>query len=744
MGVSYVFPTEERKARLTSWYAMNVPDILISEALLEGASDLLKDTYTSRDSSCLPTLEEISHIMQLFGYTPFSPNRQMILLNHAETCKLTSWRYPTPSILRVRDVVERPPVVSFMHQAITPSSPLWSFRQFDQVELGVEGSVVLAILETDEAGNLRLRDGASSMLVQCYGVVQSLPRLIFIKKYSVVVEKFRMLPGSTEHPTVHKIYMQFSLSDARMVSLTKSKSQFVMAAPPRLLLVKGPVITRMKISQERKAYVHAIVEGTSWRTTEDWASGETGIVKSPQQTFIEVAGDALQMLPLLGPNTFFLLPEGQGDAQPRETKDVHRTIATKEMIQSVTLVVKANTDSRPSREGHGIVSLSQQDMHWLQSFMEESPFEGVSRLLTSQRSDTADRLVSIEGILESREFKDNERPSIDENVATMAFDKYSIGLGKPIRIMVWRVRDLRNRDVVDVYMDCRTSTYPLGFLPGRHIRLRRLILHTSMRGNLCLRSTSETVATTIPEDVILGPPTDEQLPVRYYKLVELITSSLSGYIPPIVDVKCTITFIQEIKVWLSCGQCRATCLDGHCPNNCPSMHEALQASGRCYVEDGTTEARAYFDDPDSIGGVLQLAEEHLARLVRQYGELSFTQDPPWFTPYSSVGDGVQASPSDYQMPPPQEATPPEESEFERLCTRPELLRTVVMRCKRIVRHPDENDATDIPEGFVRRTFKTGEGETIPTLVHQTIILKAVDLCELDVRSEMVRLLASLE
>ncbi|KNC98949.1 uncharacterized protein SPPG_05909 [Spizellomyces punctatus DAOM BR117] len=758
----FVCPIKQRTDILEKLRGFNVPDMLLFKKLQKhlrsltfaGAIDSLEgivgDLQWSR--------AQVINLLMQFGYTPFEPSLQNILLNHGDNCRLANWRYPIPDVVSIAHLREAPEVVEFVAKTSYQRTMGWGYRRFDQVELKMERSWLIGWLVGDDTGNLQLRDRSGKILVVVDSGnriidVDDLGQLWAIKNFHLVVETF----GPS---TPVKVYLNICLSTAHCIGQPSSHgatSPRETFAPTDMLFVwhHSPLPTA-HISTDGGVVPTVVIQGASFQVAMDR-------LKCCRTTYVEFSNCGSVITKALSPDQVYLIRDAENVDQDQENvgatfnTPLYLRFAKGTRLKKAVVGNATTCHADTASDGvHPSFSLPDSDIEQLNRARYSETYRSVGALVSrhldmhGDPDDLCDYLVCMEGIIQLKELREAAPDEvINLRLALELFEKHTIGTARHDRILFLRVQDPETFDTIDVYLDLRRHTFPLGLLPGSFVRFRKLAIRLSNNGSIYGQSIAETSISISNQSKVAHALPESSHPKVLFKLAAFWggVTAHRAY----MHVKCTITCILEVSLWYACLLCRSKIVSQSCPNECAQMHHSLHGKARIFVEDGTSEALLLVDDVDTVLALLQAKSGklrgQLETVIRRTGEETFVANPPWLAeagaeePNHVMKDrtnGIQShqgslGPSDDSV----------DDLFRSCCKRPELLRAVILRCKRVSKRGGATKSFNEQNDLRRRTFKSSDGVHLPTVAQARLIIQATDLEEVDAKAEAARLLALL-
>ncbi|TPX68853.1 hypothetical protein SpCBS45565_g02867 [Spizellomyces sp. 'palustris'] len=760
----FVCPIKQRTDILEKLRGVNVPDMLLAAKLqkhlrsLTFAGDV--DNLEGIVGDVQWSTAQVINLMKQFGYTPFQPSLQNILLNHGDNCRLANWRYPIPDVVSIAHLREAPDVVEFVAKTSYHRTMGWGYRRFDQVDLEMEHSWLIGWLVGDDTGNLQLRDRSGEMLVVVDSVnspidVDDLGQLWAIKSFHLVAETF----GPS---TPVKVYVNICLSTAHCIGRPSSHGATspgeISTSTDILFVWHHSPLTTAHITTDGGVFPTVVIQGASFQLAMDR-------LKRCRTTYVEISNCESVITKALSPNQIYLIRHAEKVDQDQENVGVSLTTPLYLRFTKRTRVKKAVVGNaatclaETAEDGvHPSFSFPDSDVERLNRARYSETYRSVGALVSrhldmhGDPGGLCDYLVSMEGIIQLKELREADPDEvINLRLALELFEKHTIGTARHDRILFLRVQDPETFDTIDVYLDLRRQAYPLGLLPGSFVRFRKLAIRLSNNGSMYGQSIAETSISISMQSKIARVLPESSHPKVLFKL-----SAFWGEVTAhraYMHVKCTITCILEVSLWYACLLCRSKIVSQSCPNECAQMHHSLHGKARTFVEDGTSEALLLVDDVDTVLALLQAKSGklrgQLETVIRRTGEETFVANPPWLAEASGEEPNhpqiMKGRPNGFQshqrsMGPSDDAV---DDLFRSCCKRPELLRAVILRCKRVSKREGTTKAFHEQNDLRRRTFKTNEGVHLPTVAQARVVIQASDLEEVDAKAEAARLLALL-
>ncbi|KAJ3017565.1 CST complex subunit ctc1 [Thoreauomyces humboldtii] len=782
-GPCFICRNDDRSRVIQLLSAVNIPDLLVVNKLGAYVQELENSaTRGSRVESLLTQrwpLHRVLKLLSSFGYVPIPHNNSPMFIRHELTCITATWRYPIPIVVCVADIQARICKLQDAAPAVVNAQSAWSHTVITSKDLDLSDSVLIGWLTTDSS-EITFHDSSGSLRCSC-DLDLELPasdfmgRLVLIKSVDILCESITVqdsLPGSVALSTVA---LRWTASDLTAVGEPLSSSIEAADDPEEPVLV--PAISSIfllqhvcgraaKLAGANLHYTYRIVEGISWELNGSRLQWES------RPTYMEIPCTKLDM-PSWDLDTCYILTNPEVVPSPPEqalpspwherTLFLKWTGATKAIpVPDLSVITRTDARHQPNPK-FGNVRVPRADLDRVRSKLGLPSFRSVGALVSRHMDPGCanepfqDYLVSLEGVVEHREFRSAEPDLLlDDPSARRLFDSHGIGTGRHDRILFIRLRDRMDPDSIDLYLDLRRHAYPLAMIPGALVRFRRIAVRKSGRGLIYAQFVPETTITvhhdpvgTLAARASIAEQAPQMLKMADFHppLGSLGTHrhAHSARVP--VAVKCNVTFVQEVSLWTVCLLCQCRPVRGGvCPNGCAAVHHAVQGRASCFAEDGTTEAILYIDDADPVfallraGGCSTSVLQELTAAVRSAGECNVEQTPPWFTEDTTSNAGGN-DPRRYDYPVATSEPVPAPTILESCVRNLSFRHAVMIRCRRVTKQQPAGVPSE--ETFRRRTFRAGGGKQWPTMAHSRLSLKVLQLEPVQVQAETARLLAKL-
>ncbi|CAG8686673.1 953_t:CDS:2, partial [Acaulospora colombiana] len=214
-------------------------------------------------------------------------------------------------------------------------------------------------------------------------------------------------------------------------------------------------------------------------------------------------------------------------------------------------------------------------------------------------------IVSFQGYLVSKEFR--VAATLPKFIGQTLRGEIS---GQRDTNLLLRIRDLRTKDVIDVYVTSTTKyVIPLGLIPGQPLVLRQVVVKTSEIGNVYCSSLPMTHIS------LAGFPKDKCAILQELentKLIDLCGKSTRT----IYRIHCTITRIIHLSIQLVCEICEQVYCDNSCPSGCILFPPKFRVEGKFEVKDGTSKATAVVKDEQLLRELLRLNDDQYQKIFR--------------------------------------------------------------------------------------------------------------------------------
>ncbi|KAJ3158772.1 CST complex subunit ctc1 [Geranomyces michiganensis] len=765
--------TAVRKQAATVLLSANVPDLLIARvmyACFVAAEAVVIGPHREGTYWDLPrVLSALAH----FGYTPFEDGVFLAtVLDHDEGCKLAMWRYPVPDIIPITDLVARVGRSvgaggdgSLSDDRTSPQ--MWSHKVITCRQLALSSAVLVGIFVAD-SNELFLHDATGRIRAVADAAMHNdmarhSDRLVLVKKFSVLRENLTTVPG-TGGGDNHVSIMAIRIRAADIVILGNLLQR---PAPP---ISETPVTRRVFLLQHaspRAAHLTGLpdqpfttsrlYEGVSWMLASDGSRLQEPISRP---TFVEVPEDVDETdVYSWHLDTFHVLTNMSTATGVRNTQEASALYLKYGPGSHVSLfLVPGGPQPLPTAELDLLLAS--------QSRSGPRTYRSVGAVVTRHAealSPVPDYLANVVGALRHRELRPTERPDalLLSEIPRRMFTECGVGLARNDRILFLRLEDTDGgEETLDVYLDLRVRSYPVGMILGATVKLGRVALRTSARGTLYAQAVPETSITVQNDEAAIAAAAAAanlgSLPAPLINFAAFYDDANANGQPR--RVKCGVTFISTVEMTARCASCLATGFrDGACPNGCAARHAGVDASARAWARDGTAEAVLYVDGFEAVmalmkavgGGSALAAVEEAREEAKSLGLVLVELTPPWFTPDADSGattfePGVSA----YEVGAGAEPAAP--SRLETVMTEVNARggvggeASVVLVCRRTAVAPTKNGASSAPsldDMFRRRTFRTGDGKVWPTVARKGLALKVVGAEQVGVVAEAARLVA---
>ena len=87
-----------------------------------------------------------------------------------------------------------------------------------------------------------------------------------------------------------------------------------------------------------------------------------------------------------------------------------------------------------------------------------------------------DQPINVIGVIAAKDFKQTDALNLNQIFSETDLYDCNIGTGKFDRIIVFKIRQLTDWAIVDIYADIRLVSYPLGLIPGVTVKFNQIIL----------------------------------------------------------------------------------------------------------------------------------------------------------------------------------------------------------------------------------------------------------------------------
>ncbi|KAJ3178026.1 CST complex subunit ctc1 [Geranomyces variabilis] len=755
--------------------SVNVPDLLIARviyACFTAAEAVVMGPAGVGTRWDLPrVLTALAH----FGYTPFEDGVFLAtVLDHDEGCRLATWRYPVPDIVGVTDLIARVDrYVAERDDGLATddhvSPQMWSHRVITCRQLGLPTTVLVGLLIGD-SNELHLHDAFGKIRVVADAALHNdlakhLDRLVLVKKFSVLRESLAIVPGTgggNNHASITAVRVRAS-------DIVELGDWLQRPAPPisdlpamrRVFLLQhaSPRTAHLTGNPAEPFTTSRLYEGVSWMLADDGRRLQEPIGRP---TFIEIPDD-----------------ENQNDAYSWHLDTFHVVTnmatapGTRNAQEASALYLKFASGSHtslfivPDRAN----PLPAAELALLQAFQSRSgprTYRSVGAVVTRHAeslSPVPDHLANVTGTLVHRGLRPPERSDalLMNKIPWQMFMERGVGLARSDRILLLRLGDADGgEETLDVYIDLRMRSYPVGMVLGATLKLGRVALCTSARGTLYAQAVPETSITVQnDESAIAAAAAAASVGPLSAPLITFTAfyddANASGQ-PR--RVKCGVTFISTVKMTARCASCLATGFpDGACPNGCAPRHAGVDASARAWARDGTAEAVLYVDGFEAVmalmravgGGGALAAVDEAREEAKNAGLVLVELTPPWFTPDADTATTTTFEPgiSAYEVGAAGYG-PAAPSRLETVMSEVNArggvgsVASVVLVCRRSAAASNKigsNVAPVLEDMFRRRTFRTGDGKVWPTVARKGLALKVLGAEKVSVVAEAARLVA---
>ncbi|KAI9356527.1 CST, telomere maintenance, complex subunit CTC1-domain-containing protein [Zopfochytrium polystomum] len=364
-------------------------------------------------------------------------------------------------------------------------------------------------------------------------------------------------------------------------------------------------------------------------------------------------------------------------------------------------------------------------------------------------------LVSFEGVVVGKSLREANNAWLLEDGLDGAqlLSHFNVGVGRTDKILCYTIRDVDSSVSIDLYWDSRQHIISVGIIPGARVQVHRVLLKSSRKNKVYGQAVALSSLNLLRRRSV-AIPTDEELTAtdsQRRRLIDVFTTNFnSDNAATHFSVRCKVTHVLEVRIWMKCSVCSIRLLEaGSCPNGCSCDSEAtvLQAHLKCFIEDGTTEFLLHLDHCDSILSLLGfhtgLARSEVESETRKsFGaELRYSMDPPWYDSDGKQSDGSDSSPllvrSVGKLSP--------ACEYAVLCRPFSFSRpSAVRRCEDFDTDKFWSPLADITTDELRsRCFRDASGASIATLLHRRQHLQGFWMAAVDVKSESETLLKRL-
>lgn len=349
-------------------------------------------------------------------------------------------------------------------------------------------------------------------------------------------------------------------------------------------------------------------------------------------------------------------------------------------------------------------------------------------------------LGSFQGVVVQKEFR-VERNNILRGVESM--ERYGVGTGAKDRILCIRLCDIAAEDVIDFYMDCSNQEWPLNILPGWMVHIHRCTFRVGSHGRKIFAHALPGVTAVIP---IRFVPQEERDKVLLEATFARGNLKLSDWLAPknanlraTSRIRCRITKLRSLVLRYRCTKCGFLLQNEHCPtSDCDSRYYVFDAEANCTVYDGTAEAQAFMEGPNSIFAFLRVAgllEQKLRELTRKSpnGQLMF-HELRKLRGEDEDDEDLEDLLNDDPRAASRHVLRSDERLLMQCCTRQDIYREIVLLVRRVYKDDaEEKGMSTVKLGTVSVPITRG-----PRLAFRVLGLEQVDLT-----AEAARLVAKL-
>ncbi|KAJ3164713.1 CST complex subunit ctc1 [Geranomyces variabilis] len=754
--------------------SVNVPDLLIARVIYACFTAAEAVAVGPAGVGTRWDLPRVLTALAHFGYTPFEDGVFLAtVLDHDEGCRLATWRYPVPDIVAVADLIARVDrYVAERDDGLATddhvSPQMWSHKVVTCRQLGLPNTVLVGLFVGD-SNDLHLHDATGKVRVVADAAVHKdltrhLDRLVLVKKFSVLREGLAIVPGTgggENHASITAVRVRAS-------DIVVLGDWLQRPAPP---LSEAPATRRVFLLQHaspRTAHLTGIpaepfttsrlYEGVSWMLASDGSRLQEPIGRP---TFIEIPDDEHDNDAYSWHlDTFHIVTNmatAPGTRNAQDASALYLKFASG--CHTSLFIVPGRSNPLPAAE-----------LALLQAFQSRSgprTYRSIGAVVTRHAealSPVPDYLANVTGTLVHRELRPTERPDalLMSEIPWRMFTECGVGLARNDRILFLRLRDADGwEETLDVYLDLRMRSYPVGMVLGATVKLGRVALRTSARGTLYAQGVPETSITVENDESAIAAAAAAAsvgpLPAPLITFTAFYDDGNANGQPR--RVKCGVTFISTIEMTARCASCLATGFpDGACPNGCAPRHAGVDASARAWARDGTAEAVLYVDGFEAVmalmkavsGGGAVAAVDEAREEAKRVGLVLVELTPPWFTTNADTATtAFEPGVSAYEVGAGGSglAAP---SRLEMVMTEVNArggvggAASVVLVCRRSAAASNKNGAVVTPaleDMFRRRTFRTGDGKVWPTVARKSLALKVLGAEKVSVVAEAARLVA---
>lgn len=270
-----------------------------------------------------------------------------------------------------------------------------------------------------------------------------------------------------------------------------------------------------------------------------------------------------------------------------------------------------------------------------------------------------EKLVTVEGVLILKDIReeDNQQMISDPSLESAhLFRAHGIGCGKSNCRVFVRLRDTgdfscwargsdgssfeecaakicenqdgapfsKRQSCIDVYLDLKMVTYPMGMITGSVVRLSKCLFKVSKSGNSYLTSTPITSVQCTSFGLYFSPRSEEKLPSSVDSKVAaavpvLISDVYFNNITDLVSVSGRLRFVRCMEIFSLCKLCFSEMRQGSCPFDClggislgSESNSGINKSHfsvrmECYIEDGSAGAQLRVDNFQCAQALLGLS-----------------------------------------------------------------------------------------------------------------------------------------
>ena len=587
------------KRRDISLKYSSIQHIILAQRVQTSLQKVLTHSQTPRIDNLFKNLtQELTAFIGPTSYSNHESKEDVTLfdfMRHGQGCRFVSAdsNDALTKILTPNDIVE---LISQLDLTKIKNEKGYGHAVYSQTDLGVPGSTLIGILDSDESGQLKLRDCMNGF-VFCVPdranpsdlSLNDCQKFYAFRSFFIVIE----ICGYVQMEDYSlKGYLRLDFSTSKSRDIVPKDDPQHYSHLVKILYVR-PLI--LDFNQPDQSRTSCILECMAWQ------SDKMGLPQGqPRTAWLKLSGHSLSQLPFIQSGAFYW---------------VAGRILEKPGLEDLILEVS-------SSNAVGIVSGERllgivRHLDSSTMFPLELPTIELSTFLSGYdfyRFDEGlgNQLVSLQGRVLSKSIASVAPWKLECPLPPRVLSEtFNIGMGYLDRRIVIRLEDSSTFATFNVYCDFRKQTFVREILPGSVIQLQRLGFQVSKSRNLygvCLPFTSIQMI-SLPNLSEEKQDKDKKYPLATLADMPRFSDTF--------QILCQLAHVKKIS--LKKSPCHSPLDD----------QEDLICNASIRIEDGTMESFGFLDNLASLWSLLRAnahQQETLLRAVKDFGEIFYAND----------------------------------------------------------------------------------------------------------------------